>query len=243
MQNKQSCFIWQKWKYCSKVLTTMNLPDNLILSPWPLYAHCLLVPIVILALWTAPWYKIKASDSQHVFFGAIVILSFFWSIKAGITPGLNFHILGVMLFYLLFGWQFALFGLLLVLLIATIYGSSGWDTYSINALFMGVIPIFICHQLYSFVDKKLPNNYFIYVIVNGFLGGALALLSCMLSNIVFLILTETYSYKYLAYEYFPFMPLLLMPEALLNGLLISIFVAYRPAWVSTFDDERYIKGK
>jgi len=221
----------------------MNIPDDLIANPWPFISHFLLLPIVIGAIWTAPWYKIKKADSQHVFFGAVVILMFVWSVNAGITPGLNFHFLGAMVFYLLFGWQFALMGFILVLLGVTVHGSSGWETFSINTLFMGVIPIFVCHAIFSISDKKLPNNYFIYVLVNGFLGAALALLSCLVVSISFLVATETYSFQHIAYEYIPFLPLMLFPEALLSGLLMSIFVAYCPGWVSTFDDERYIKGQ
>jgi len=221
----------------------MNLPDNLIAFPWPLYSHFIIAPIMIWAIWTAPWHKLKQSDSQHVFFGAIVVLSIIWNIKAGISPGLSFHLLGVMVFYLLFGWQFALFGLMLVLLVITFSGSSGWETYSLNCLFMVVIPLTVSHSIFVLVDSKLPNNYFVYVLVNGFLGAALALFSCLLSNITFLVMTETYTYQYIAYEYIPFIPLMLFPEALLNGLLMSIFVANCPSWVSTFDDDRYIKGK
>jgi len=221
----------------------MNLPDNLILYPWPFYSHFILIPIVLWAVWTAPWYKIKKTDSQHVFFGAIVALIILWSVKAGISPGLNFHLLGAMVFYLLFGWQFALMGLMIALLGVTINGGSGWETYSINCLFMGVIPVWVCHSIFSLTDKKLPNNYFVYVLVNGFLGAALALLSCLVTSILFLLVTDTYSYQHIAYEYIPFLPLMLFPEALLSGLMMSIFVAYCPRWVSTFDDKRYINGQ
>jgi len=221
----------------------MNLPDNLIFQPWLLYGHIVLLPIVVWALWTAPWYKIKKSDSQHVFFGAIVVLALIWNVKAGISPGLSFHLLGTMVFYLLFRWQFALFGLMLVLLAITYYGNSGWETYSLNCILMSVIPLFICHVVFTLTDKKLPNNYFVYVLVNGFFGAALSLLMCLVCTVSFLIFTETYTYKYIAYEYIPFFPLMLFPEALLSGLMMSIFVANCPGWVSTFDDERYLKGK
>jgi len=148
-----------------------------------------------------------------------------------------------MVFYLLFGWQFALFGLMLVLLAITYYGNSGWETYSLNCILMSVIPLFICHVVFTLTDKKLPNNYFVYVLVNGFFGAALSLLMCLVCTVSFLIFTETYTYKYIAYEYIPFFPLMLFPEALLSGLMMSIFVANCPGWVSTFDDERYLKGK
>jgi len=39
------------------------------------------------------------------------------------------------------------------------------------------------------------------------------------------------------------MPLIMIPEGAFNGMLITLFVAYRPEWMRTFRDERYINGK
>mgnify|MGYP000449926610 CR=1 FL=1 len=36
-----------------------------------------------------------------------------------------------------------------------------------------------------------------------------------------------------------FIPLM-YPEAFLTGAVISIFVIYKPHWISTFDDRRYL---
>jgi uncharacterized membrane protein len=32
-------------------------------------------------------------------------------------------------------------------------------------------------------------------------------------------------------------------EAFATGMLITLMVVYRPAWVATFDDRRYLLGK
>jgi uncharacterized membrane protein len=32
-------------------------------------------------------------------------------------------------------------------------------------------------------------------------------------------------------------------EAMLTGMLVTLAVVYRPQWVATFDDERYIVGR
>ncbi len=34
-----------------------------------------------------------------------------------------------------------------------------------------------------------------------------------------------------------------LPEAILNGWITVIMVAFRPNWVGSFSDEQYIKGK
>ena len=44
-------------------------------------------------------------------------------------------------------------------------------------------------------------------------------------------------------EYVPLFPLMFFPEAVLNGMLMSILVAMRPQWVSSFDDRHYLDGK
>jgi uncharacterized membrane protein len=38
-------------------------------------------------------------------------------------------------------------------------------------------------------------------------------------------------------------PLFMFPEMFVTGMLTSIFVVYKPEWVITFHDERYIIGK
>lgn len=40
-----------------------------------------------------------------------------------------------------------------------------------------------------------------------------------------------------------FVPLTSLPEALLNGMAMTLLIVYRPQWVSTFNDERYTKGQ
>jgi len=37
--------------------------------------------------------------------------------------------------------------------------------------------------------------------------------------------------------------LLMVPEAFITGIVIALLVAFRPQWVSTFDDNRYLKGR
>ena len=44
-------------------------------------------------------------------------------------------------------------------------------------------------------------------------------------------------------EYARFLPLMLFPESFITGALITMMVVFRPAWVVSFDDERYLKGR
>lgn len=41
-------------------------------------------------------------------------------------------------------------------------------------------------------------------------------------------------------QFLPYWLLLAFAEATLTGMVVTIFVVYRPDWVGTFDDARYL---
>ena len=50
-----------------------------------------------------------------------------------------------------------------------------------------------------------------------------------------------YHLDYLLKEYFPFLPLMMFPEAFITGMLTTLAVVFYPQWVLTFDDAKYLK--
>ena len=56
-------------------------------------------------------------------------------------------------------------------------------------------------------------------------------------------LAGAYSLEMLTTEYLPYFALLGFAEAWLSGAFITLFVVYKPEWVHTFDDARYLAGK
>jgi uncharacterized membrane protein len=52
-----------------------------------------------------------------------------------------------------------------------------------------------------------------------------------------------YDWSHLSHDYLRYLPLILFPEGVLNGMLITTFVVIRPQWVRSFDDADYIVGK
>ena len=140
-----------------------------------LYAFAL---VLAWALLTAPWPRLKDNLQQNVWLGACVALMVLWSIKTGIRPGLNFHLLGATVFTLMFGPWLAIVGLGVVLLGVTAYGLSGWESFSVNGLLMDVLPVMTSYLVYRLVDSKLPNHFFVYIFY--FYKTALANLKRML---------------------------------------------------------------
>jgi len=58
-----------------------------------------------------------------------------------------------------------------------------------------------------------------------------------------LMVAGVYTWDYLAAEYLPYFLLLGFSEAWLSGMVMTLFVVYRPNWVGTFDDASYLANK
>ncbi|MBU1691875.1 MAG: energy-coupling factor ABC transporter permease, partial [Gammaproteobacteria bacterium] len=164
----------------------MNLPDNLLPSGWYWTGQGLYVLVLFWAILTAPWRKLKDTGPLNVWLGACVVLMALWSIKTGIKPGLNFHLLGTTAMTLMFGPRLALIGLSIVLTAVTLAGMSGWQGLGWNALIMGVLPVAVSYGIYWLTDRKLPNHLFVYIFLNAFFGGALAMAAAGLGGTLLL---------------------------------------------------------
>ncbi|MEQ1602378.1 MAG: hypothetical protein HOP04_06190 [Methylophilaceae bacterium] len=221
----------------------MNVPDLLLPTELTRAANMLALVIIIYSLLHAPWRHLKRPDLQHVFLGFIVLLMLAWSAHAGIKPGLNMHLLGTTLLSLMFGLRLALVAFSLVLVAITGFGMAGWSAYGINYLLMAFIPALFSTSLFKWVDRKLPNHFFIYVFVCAFLCAGLAMSLCGLVTTYVMIKSGAYSYSYLMYQYLPFFILMAWSEAVLTGMAITLMAVYEPTWLATFDDLRYLKNR
>jgi uncharacterized membrane protein len=225
----------------------MNFPDALFSQAWALGAF---VPLLAIWFWscrTAPWKRLGDSAQLNVWLGTIVMLVLVWSMKAGVKPGLNLHLLGATMFTLMFGRQLAIIGLSLVLAGVTLNGEllghEAWLAYGLNALVLAVFPVLCADAIRRTVERLLPENFFVYVFVSGFFGAALTVLATGLLASTLLWLAAVYPAPTLLDDYLPYYFLLGFAEAWLNGALITLMVVYAPHWVGSFDDRRYLLNK
>lgn len=218
--------------------------------PARIMPELLLWPATVLAvLWLghaarrAPRGRLADSRFTHVLFGASVGVLLLWSLHAGVPPVFNFHLLGVTALTLMLGWQFASLAVALVLLGITLNGQAEWASFGVNFLVMGGIPIALTWRLLQLAQRRLPHNFFIYVYINAFLAAGLSILAAAGIGAGLLWLTGTQTAAWLGHQYLPYFPLMFFSEAVLNGMVMTLMVALRPAWVCSFDDELYINGK
>ena len=206
-------------------------------------AWLLFILAVAVAIWRAPWYHLRETASLNILLAMIVGIMVVWTLKAGFAPGLSIHLLGTTLLTLMFGWAFAILGIIVVIGAHMLYAGSGWVELPMDALLLGLLPAFVSFTVFRFVDTHLPNNFFIYIFLVAFFGAGLAAASVVFVTSIVHITSGAYTAAEVWHDYTRYVPLVMFPESFITGMLMTLFVAYRPEWVSTFDDSRYLKDK
>ena len=219
----------------------MNISHGMLTQTWSFAAFGIYLFVWLAVLRTAPWRRLLDNSLSHGFLGSCVLLLALWHITTPHFPGLNYHFLGATLLTLMFRWQLAFVGMNLVLMGMCISGDGHWQTLPVNALTMGLIPILTSYALYRLVEWKLPNHLFIYLFINAFFGAALTIGVAVTVSALLLVSAGVYHLDYLLKEYFPFLPLMMFPEAFITGMLTTLAVVFYPQWVLTFDDTKYLK--
>jgi uncharacterized membrane protein len=106
---------------------------------------------------------------------------------------------------------------------------------------MGIAPMLCAEGVRRFVERFLPSHFFVYVFVMAFAGSAVVVLLSGFLASVLLWAANAYAWPQLATEYLPYFLLLAFSEAWISGAVITMMVVYRPEWVVTFDDQRYLR--
>lgn len=234
----RSCRNW--WRNSAE---QMNFPSELFPSPW--YAAALLPWLAAFgwAVRRAQWKRLGEGVLLHVWLALIVALVLLWSMKAGVKPGLSFHLIGATLMTLAFGPQLAIIGLSIVLAAVTLNGGAGWSAFALNALVMIVLPVLTSNAILHFSERRLPNHLFVYLFVDAFIGASVVVMAMGMTSTAIMLLAGVYPAEYLFSQYLPYMMLLCFSEGWLSGMALTLMVVYKPEWVTTFDDSRYLLNK
>lgn len=221
----------------------MDLPIAL----FPVAGQWLMVAITALGLYQtlrrAPWGRLRAATQLNLLLGFAVALTLLWSMKAGVMPGLNLHLLGAMAATLALGSWLAVVALGLALGGITLNGGVAWSDWPLNFVLMVLAPVAFAHGFLRAVERWLPAHFFIFVFVVSFAGAAVTVMLQGVLASSALVLAGAYSAGFLLSEYLPFFLLLGFSEAWISGAVITLLVVYRPEWVAAFDDRRYLLDK
>ena len=220
-------------------LSTTVLPESFHLAGW--------LGLAVLAwrwLMSGDWRRLAEPSRLNLFLGATVAVLALWQIRTGIKPGLAFHLYGIAAMTLMFGFWRASFSGVLILLANAAFGRGGWASMGADALLMAALPAAVSWGLFRLLDRWLPNHFFIYVLGNGFFGAALSVAAIGLATTAVMAISGAYPLEYLLSNYTPYATVLISwAEAFSTGMVVTVMAVYRPAWLETFDDAKYIQNK
>jgi uncharacterized membrane protein len=220
-------------------LSTSLLPESFYLIGW--------LGLAVLAwrwLMSGDWRRLAEPSKLNLFLAATVAVLALWQIRTGIKPGLTFHFYGLAALTLMFGFWRATFAGVLILLANAAFGRGSWNALGIDALVMAALPAAVSWSVFRLLERRLPNHFFVYVLGNGFFGAALSVAAIGLATTALMSVAGAYPLDYLLTHYTPYAALLISwAEAFSTGMAITVMAVYRPAWLETFDDVKYLQNK
>lgn len=153
------------------------------------------------------------------------------------------HLLGSTILTLMFRWQVALLSNALILMGITLTTQADFQAFAMNGLLTGVLPVFISYFIWRLNEWYLPANYFVYIFIAAFFAAGLSILATGVFSYQILNLIDNQLSIEILDEYLMVFIPIMYPEAFISGATISVFVIYKPQWISTFDDRRYLDKK
>jgi uncharacterized membrane protein len=219
-------------------LTAVAFPIGWIVTGW-----AVALPIAALAMRRAPWSRFGESEQVHVWYGAIFCVSVLWNMQATVGEGFRFHLLGIAALTLLAGPALALVGGAVVVGLQIAVRGGLWGNAGLAFVTMVALPAATAWLVLRVAERRLPPNLFVYVFAAAFFGAGLSLGVAGIAGAVALTLGGGRAAELVFGEYVPYLIYLAFGEATVSGMVLTLAVVYRPRWVATFDDARYITGR
>lgn len=216
--------------------------------PWSLDTW-LDASIVLLALGLAalfkPWRVLHHAPLQNPWLAAMLALPVAWWTQHVLPSNVPLHVSGAALLVLMFGWPLAMWSLPWVALAATAMtwrqwpDGLPWAALATQMAWSGVIPGTLALGLGLLTRRWLPKHLFVFILGRGFIMTALAVTGtgalALLAGRKPVTLDEG--------EWMLGYWLMGWGEAISTGMLTSIFVAFKPQWLLTYSDQRYLPPK
>lgn len=208
----------------------------------------LLLASLALASWFRPWQMLRRPALQSPWLATLVVLPLVWGAQKLLPSGLVLHLSGACLLVLMFGWPLAVWTLLPIA-VAGIWlgqiGSGSWwpadwapllDAVVDQLVWYGIVPATMALGLGLATRRWLPKHLFVYILARGFMCTALAITLAGILAVAWHGTPQGIDVSEMLIGRW----LMAWGEAFATGMFTAIFVAFRPEWLVTYSDERYL---
>lgn len=191
---------------------------------------------LLLALAVRPWRAWGTAGPPWPWLAWATLMPVLWTADRLAQAPIVQPLSGVCLLMLMAGWPTAILVLLPVTLLAAWLGGLDATAALDRSVWLGVVPATLAVALGATIRRWLPNHLMVYILGRGFFAtlaatwfaGWLALQ--LHGGIAGLRDGDLLLGRWLA----------AWSDAIITGMVVSIFVAFRPQWLATYADRLYL---
>ena len=189
------------------------------------------------ALALRPWRLLRGSELATPALAIIVLLPWVWALPVLQSMPLQLQWSGACLVLLMLGWPLAVPVLVAVAVLAALVSPMNWIDALGLAVWQGVVPATLALGLGWLIRRFIGAHLFVYVLGRAFIGTALCVfVAGALSQWAGHVLPSVESGLSLVARW-----LMAWGDAFVTGMLCSVFVAFKPAWLATWSDRLYFE--
>ena len=208
---------------------------------WFFNVTALLLSLYVIS--TIDWLEVYRNGVFNVWLVTVFCIGLLWMIRATLQTGLNIHLSGTMLLTLMFGWRLGVIGMSTICLLVSLWGNSLLENIGISVFITAYFSITICYLIFLTIEAFLPLNLYIYLFITSFFGAMINFIIAGTVSASILVILDKFPWSTLLEQYLPFYYLMSFAEAFMTCGLITLMIVYRPQWVYTFRDKRYLVNK
>lgn len=219
----------------------MSLSPDLLPIPWLVAGFLGYGTLVAWALSGIDrWQLRRQTFRQHLLFASSVAVMVLWLVRADGGPGLGVHVLGMTGLTLLVGWRQAMVGSLFPVVAVALAGAEPWQTVGITGIVLAALPIGVTQFVWRASEQLLPRRVITYLLVCALCGSLLAGAVTRLVVLAMLLAVGAYASASIVGDYLKLVMLILVPEGIINVAAVSALALWRPQWLSTLRQQRYL---
>lgn len=203
-----------------------------------LLAPLLVFTALAIALSFKPWRLLANTALISPLLAALVITPWLWALPWLHRMPIQLQLSGACLIGLVLGWPLAVPVLCIVALTTGLIAPVPWQQQIDMALWLGIVPATLSFLLGMALRRWVWKNLFVYILGRAFLGTAICLfVSGALAQWSGQILTVTVEPDLAMVARW----LLAWGDAVVTGMMVAVFVAFRPQWLATWSDRLYLR--
>lgn len=183
-----------------------------------------------------PWRGLARAPMAPALLGCLLVLPLLWASQRALPGGLVLQWSGAPLLVMVAGWPLAVLALPAVAVAGAWLGGQGLEAAVGLLWWNGVLPATGLLVVGAALRRWLPPHLFVYILGRGFFGTTLCLGAAGTLAALWQPLPPAVTADDLVLARW----LMASGEGFATGMLVAIFVAYRPGWLATHSDRLYL---